>query len=86
MIRKRVTFRRFAMAWLAVLLLASMSALHAQEGPATSAGGEQATPAGASPQANQEERDENDVYRHSRDGGQDGAYVRHEPECCLYRL
>ena len=72
MMGKRTAFRHLALVWLALSLPAPVSVLHAQERPATSAGGEQATPAGASSQANQEERDENDVYRHSARVGKMG--------------
>ncbi len=53
----------------ALCLMSFVPALPAQEAaPAAAkitAGGERATAAGASPEANQEEKDENDAYRHS---------------------
>ena len=61
----RGMFRLFATLFVAVLLLVPQSAMQAQGRPASNAGGEQATPAGTSSEANQQERDENDVYRHS---------------------
>ncbi len=62
---KRAISRSLALAVLGMTLFAAAGRLGAQERSVSSAGGKQATPAGASPQANQEERDENDVYRHS---------------------
>ena len=65
MMGTRLISRYLAPALLGTMLFATAGAMVAQQRPLHSAGGEQATPAGTSAQANQEERDENDVYRHS---------------------
>ncbi len=79
MMGKRTISRCFAMIWLAISLLAPMGAAYAQQRPAASAGGEQATPAGTSSQANQEERDENEAYRHSAMVGKMGRIFGMSP-------
>ena len=71
--------RFFGMCWVAILLVGPASAVHAPQRPATSAGGEQATPAGTSPQANEQERDENDIYRHSAMVGKMGRMFGMSP-------
>ena len=52
---------------LAGVLFSTLPVLHAQEPVSSSpaASGEKATPAGVSSEVNQEEKDENEVYRHS---------------------
>lgn len=79
MIAKSRLFRFFGVAWFAILLAGPLGAAHAQHRSETSAGGEQATPAGRSAQANQEERDENDVYRHSAMVGKMGRMFGMSP-------
>ena len=79
MMAKRDFFRLFVMGWLGILLVGPVSAMQAQRQSATSAGGEQATPAGSSAQMNQEERDENDVYRHSAMVGKMGRMFGMSP-------
>ena len=73
----RKSFRTFAAAWLALALLGPVSVGYAQ--PPAGAGGEQATPAGTSSQANQQERDENDAYRHSAMVGKFGHMLGMSP-------
>ncbi len=80
MITTRRLLRLLGMGWLTISLVGPVSALHAQQRPATSAGGEQATPAGTSAQANEQERDENDVYRHSAMVGKIGRMFGMSPE------
>lgn len=62
---KRGWVQGFAVVCMALALLRPVAMLHAQERHTTSAGGEQATPTGTSSMANEEERDENAIYRHS---------------------
>ena len=71
--------RFFGVCWLAIVLVGLASAGYAQQQPRTNAGGEQATPAGTSSQANGEERDENDVYRHSAMVGKMGRMFGMSP-------